>query len=644
MEARPPRARATIALPLLAACWGAAPCAHADIFQWAYVDLEDLSLGKAPSIVPVPDGLDVDAGPGAALAGLDLTRAYLIGLDLRQASFANATLRNADMSGSNVSGADFSGAAIDGLTLSPLMTLAQVRSTASYLAGTLDRIDHPQIRLFAGQNLAHFDLAWAGFPWGDLRATDLTGAQLSHANLGSCNLTGANLSDADLSNAQLVGAACNQALFDGAIVRGADFARSSLGAAQLYSTLSHRSGDLSGISLSGLTVAGWGLDGCDLSHADLSNADARALRCAGARLFYTGAQGADLSNASFAGADLSEASLHASNLSGADFSGARLEWTQLGATGITAPQVESTMSYAEGCLLGVGLADANLAGIDLSGFSLRMCDFSRAALTDAKLAGADLTWANLAQAKLWRADLTNARLHDLGGETTVLTGAVLFGADARGQTMLNGLSASVINGSGRIPAGITLDAGRLWHVWDHTPDNDVPIAIVVQQAFEIRPGAQITVLVEDAEWASTVSFGLGISRATLAGTLHLDFAPTVDPRHLVGTVFRLFDWTRVTINGAFDQITSVPGAVWDTSVLYTRGEVVLTEFAGVAATCPGDIDGDGDTDVFDFGLLAPAFATSLSDAEFLPAADLNGDNAIDVFDFGLLAPDLGCGY
>ena len=58
--------------------------------------------------------------------------------------------------------------------------------------------------------------------------------------------------------------------------------------------------------------------------------------------------------------------------------------------------------------------------------------------------------------------------------------------------------------------------------------------------------------------------------------------------------------------------------------------------------CVGDIDGDGDTDVFDFGEFAAAFGSALGDPEYNPAADLDGNEAIDVFDFGLFATDFGC--
>ncbi len=60
-------------------------------------------------------------------------------------------------------------------------------------------------------------------------------------------------------------------------------------------------------------------------------------------------------------------------------------------------------------------------------------------------------------------------------------------------------------------------------------------------------------------------------------------------------------------------------------------------------TCPGDLDADNDTDVFDFNLFAPAFGTSLGEPGFLPAADLDDNNTIDVFDFNIFAPDFGCG-
>ena len=46
---------------------------------------------------------------------------------------------------------------------------------------------------------------------------------------------------------------------------------------------------------------------------------------------------------------------------------------------------------------------------------------------------------------------------------------------------------------------------------------------------------------------------------------------------LVGTEFRLFNWNgRLTPGSQFVSITTVPGAQWDLSNLYTDGTVTLT--------------------------------------------------------------------
>jgi hypothetical protein len=57
--------------------------------------------------------------------------------------------------------------------------------------------------------------------------------------------------------------------------------------------------------------------------------------------------------------------------------------------------------------------------------------------------------------------------------------------------------------------------------------------------------------------------------------------------------------------------------------------------------CVGDLDGDDDTDVFDFAMLADGFgAVGLQP---FTGGDVNGDGAVDTFDFADLASDFGCG-
>jgi predicted outer membrane repeat protein len=63
----------------------------------------------------------------------------------------------------------------------------------------------------------------------------------------------------------------------------------------------------------------------------------------------------------------------------------------------------------------------------------------------------------------------------------------------------------------------------------------------------------------------------------------------------------------------------------------------------VPSGCPGDIDGDGDTDIFDFAILADVFGLAMGDAQYDGRADLTGDDAVDIFDFGAFADDFGCG-
>lgn len=56
--------------------------------------------------------------------------------------------------------------------------------------------------------------------------------------------------------------------------------------------------------------------------------------------------------------------------------------------------------------------------------------------------------------------------------------------------------------------------------------------------------------------------------------------------------------------------------------------------------CPGDLDGDADTDIFDFGMFALNFGTS--GLAPYTGGDMDGDGDVDVLDFGVFAGDFGC--
>jgi len=63
-------------------------------------------------------------------------------------------------------------------------------------------------------------------------------------------------------------------------------------------------------------------------------------------------------------------------------------------------------------------------------------------------------------------------------------------------------------------------------------------------------------------------------------------------------------------------------------------------FTVAPPACPGDVTGDGFTDVSDFNILAAHFDQNVPNGTL---GDLTGDGHVDVADFNLLASDFGCG-
>jgi hypothetical protein len=63
----------------------------------------------------------------------------------------------------------------------------------------------------------------------------------------------------------------------------------------------------------------------------------------------------------------------------------------------------------------------------------------------------------------------------------------------------------------------------------------------------------------------------------------------------------------------------------------------------LGSPCPGDIDGDGDTDHADLGALLGAWDSEPGDANWNPDADLDGDGHVSHADLGILLGDWSCG-
>ncbi|MGQ9486678.1 MAG: hypothetical protein ACUVR7_00500 [Armatimonadota bacterium] len=70
--------------------------------------------------------------------------------------------------------------------------------------------------------------------------------------------------------------------------------------------------------------------------------------------------------------------------------------------------------------------------------------------------------------------------------------------------------------------------------------------------------------------------------------------------------------------------------------------VSTTDVSGINVTLTnGDIDGDNEVTLFDFGALVQAFGSMPGDSNWNPDADLDGDEEVTLFDFGVLVRNFG---
>jgi hypothetical protein len=157
-----------------------------------------------------------------------------------------------------------------------------------------------------------------------------------------------------------------------------------------------------------------------------------------------------------------------------------------------------------------------------------------------------------------------------------------------------------------------------------------PISVTVQTGLSVSAGGALRLIFENDAWDSRISFEPGIP-VDLGGALELTFANDVDPAAQVGRTLHVFDWTGVSPAGQFGVVSNYD---WDTSQLYSTGEITLLAAGGVIA---GDANGDRTVDLSDFGLLKQNFGA----AGGRPQGDANGDGQVDLSDFGLLKLNFG---
>jgi len=99
-------------------------------------------------------------------------------------------------------------------------------------------------------------------------------------------------------------------------------------------------------------------------------------------------------------------------------------------------------------------------------------------------------------------------------------------------------------------------------------------------------------------------------------------------------------------NDSYHQTTDTidnPHFDWDFPLHTIRGGMAgLIDLAGlIPSECPGDLDGDGDTDQSDLGILLADWGCD--DPVNGCAGDLDGDDKTDQVDLGILLADWGCG-
>jgi hypothetical protein len=72
------------------------------------------------------------------------------------------------------------------------------------------------------------------------------------------------------------------------------------------------------------------------------------------------------------------------------------------------------------------------------------------------------------------------------------------------------------------------------------------------------------------------------------------------------------------------------------------GVQVTSDVTGVnVSLINGDVDGDNEVTLFDFGRLVAAFGSAPGEPNWYADADLDGDMEVTLFDFGILVRNFG---
>jgi uncharacterized protein YjbI with pentapeptide repeats len=303
-----------------------------------------------------------------------------------------------------------------------------------------------------------------------------------------------------------------------------------------------------------------------LLNANLTDAD----------LYLATLANANLTNANLTGANFNYATLTNANFTGADVAGAQFFQASL-----TQSQLYSTASYKADDLHGIVLTMYNLAGWNFAGQNMTGADLEYSGLVNANMQNCNLTDATLIAAGLINTNLAGANMTNDFFIGATISNVNFTAADLRGAYEFVAGSSTTTNTilpNGTIQ-GLNLgaaDPSLVVRNYAYGNYGQTPVPINVTQTASIGPGTTMQLVLDGNAWGSTISFQAGIP-VTLGGNLELGLAPGVDPSTLVGDSFQLFNWTGVSPSGQFQIVNdlSAEGYSWNTSALYTTGDVTL---------------------------------------------------------------------
>ena len=164
-------------------------------------------------------------------------------------------------------------------------------------------------------------------------------------------------------------------------------------------------------------------------------------------------------------------------------------------------------------------------------------------------------------------------------------------------------------------------------------NQETPIHISDVLRFGTR--ASVDFYLENEPWTATITLGEDVS-PSIRTTLNLHVLPEADLAEMIGSTFKLFEWsTSLAEDNHFLGINFPPRTRWDTSQLYLTGEVTLEELL-THPLLPGDFNEDNQLNVDDVDALAAEIREPTDDTFF----DVNVDMRVDHTDLDIWVHDL----